>query len=169
VLGYNAGDLDNASANYLLVDWKQADQTFGSLGASTRGLAISRVTGELGNDSGAWGHNPANNVTELARGTTLGDTGWDDNTSYDFQLNFTSSLVEVFVNGALELSVTGVFEDGGFGFYNYSQTNVRYAGVTTDVIPDPIDPPVAPVPLPASLPLLLAGLGGFAAMRRRKG
>jgi len=32
VLGYNAGDLDNASANYLLVDWKQADQTFGSLG-----------------------------------------------------------------------------------------------------------------------------------------
>ncbi len=29
-------------------------------------------------------------------------------------------------------------------------------------------PDVAPVPLPAALPLMLVGLGGFAALRRRR-
>lgn len=33
---------------------------------------------------------------------------------------------------------------------------------------DVIVGPIAPVPLPAALPMLLAGLGGFAALRRRK-
>jgi hypothetical protein len=160
VLGYNAGDPGNTNAGYLLVDWKQGNQNnFGC--ADDAGLSISRVQGTLGNNSDAWCHDPANNVTELDRATTLGNNGWADNTEYKFKINFTSNLVEVFVNDVLEISVAGSFFDGGFGFYNYSQQSVRYAGVEFDVLP--------PIPVPASLPLLLAGFAGLTTLRSRKG
>ncbi len=45
VLGYNVGDLDNAAADFLLVDWKQRDQD-----GYQQGLAISRVTGDIPNN-----------------------------------------------------------------------------------------------------------------------
>ena len=163
VLGYDSGDFGSATADYLLVDWKQNDQNFGSFGLGKAGLAISRVEGVLGDDSGAWSHDPANNVTELQRGTTLGSTGWDDNTEYMFDLVFQAGLVEVFVDGTKELSVTGSFENGSFGFYNYSQANARYAGITQVSAP----PTPSPIPLPAGLPLLATALGAFSLLRRR--
>lgn len=36
VLGYNAGDLNNTNADYLLIDWKQADQSYKWGNATTR-------------------------------------------------------------------------------------------------------------------------------------
>ncbi|MCB1343230.1 MAG: hypothetical protein KDK24_19610 [Pseudooceanicola sp.] len=167
VLGYKAGDLKSATADYLLIDWKQLNQ--GSFGCNADvGLSISRVSGTLGNDSGAWCHEVGSNVTELQRGTTLGSTGWQDNTIYNFEIVFTAALVEVKVNGVKELSVAGSFADGSFGFYNYSQSTVRYGALQEDVLPDP-DPDPNVVPLPASLPMLAAGLGlvGLVARRRR--
>jgi hypothetical protein len=79
---------------------------------------------------------------------------------------FTSSLVEVFVNNVKELSVNGSFADGSFGFYNYSQAQVRYAGLQQDVLP----PQPSAVPLPAALPALAAGIAFFGLMgwRRRQ-
>ena len=165
VLGYDAGDLTDPNADYLLIDWKQFDQGGFFGGVATQGLAISRVTGVLGNDSGAWLHDPANNVTEIARATTLGSLGWADNTEYDFDLVFTSSNVQVFVDDVLELDISGSFANGGFGFYNYSQPSVRYAGLTTRDLP----PPAPIIPLPAGLPLLLSALGAAVWIRRRNG
>lgn len=155
VLGYHAGDLSNAAADYLVIDWKQGDQ-----GAALDGLAISRVTGAIANGAGAWGHDAANGFEELARGTNLGSTGWNDYQTYDFDITFTSSLVEVYVDSVLEISLAGSFNDGSFGFYNYSQSNVEYSSLVAAALP--------PVPLPATLPLLLAGLGGFGLMRRKR-
>lgn len=157
VLGYHAGDLGNGSADYLLVDWKQNTQGGFSCSAPA-GLAISHVTGPLGNDSGGWCHAPANNVTELARATNLGSTGWADNTTYTFDLVFTPTLVQVKVNDALELSVAGSFPDGGFGFYNYSQAQVLYAGIEETAVP-------APAGLLLMGPVL--GLAGLTLRRRR--
>lgn len=167
VLGYKAGDLvTGTTPDYLLVDWKKGNQTFGGV-AATRGLAISRVTGAPGATATSteslnfWGHKGF--VTELARGTTLGNTGWVLGQEYTFALTFQPTLVEVFVNGAKELSVAGSFSDGAFGFYNYSQPSVRYAGIEETIAPP------APVPLPAAAPLLLGALGaiGWLGHRRR--
>lgn len=162
VLGFNAGDETNAAADYILIDWKKADQGgfFGCV--ATDGLSISQVSGPIADNSGAWCHDPANGVTELARATTLGSTGWVSNQTYEFDLTFTDNLIQVFVDGALELSIAGVFGDGSFGFYNYSQATVRYAGLQEDILPP------SEVPLPAALPLMLAGLGGLGALSRRK-
>ena len=157
VLGYQSGELTSTNADFWVIDWKRNNQSFYG-GLALDGLALSHVTGDtaaagLGD---LWHH--SGTVEEVARGATLGSTGWVIGETYDFALTFTASLIEVYVNDVLEISYSGSFSDGAFGFYNFSQNNVTYAGVEA-----------APaVPLPASLPLLLAGLGGIGAIRRRK-
>lgn len=143
-----------------MIDWKQGTQgSFGCTGFA--GLAISRATAGLANNSGAWCHS-GNGVTELARGATLGATGWADNTEYTFDLVFTASNVQVFVDDVLQIDIDGSFANGSFGFYNYSQAQVLYAGITEDVLPPA-------VPEPASWAMMVAGFGliGTAIRRRR--
>lgn len=160
VLGFKSGDLTAPTTDFILVDWKQINQ--GSFGCTAfRGLAISRATQGLGNNSGAWCHS-GNGVTELARATNLGSTGWADNTEYTFDLLFTATNIQVFVDGVKEIDLNGTFADGAFGFYNYSQAQVLYAGITEDIIPPAI-------PEPATWAMLISGFGlvGAAARRRR--
>jgi len=154
VLGFNAGDGSNAAADYLLIDWKQATQTYGG-GVGQVGFAISRVTGGF-NFNDFWRHEGV--VTELQRGATLGSTGWADNTTYTFDLIFNPNNVQVFVNGVQEIDINGVFENGSFGFYNFSQARVRYAGIEQNASP--------PIPEPTTAALLGMGVLG-AALRRR--
>lgn len=167
VLGYQEGEINSASADFWLIDWKQGDQS-----GQTAGLALSHVFGDLTSTSTSvsgqwWQHDDP--VNEKQRATTLGTTGWVNNTENTFDLIFTPDLIEVKVGGATELSYSsgnngGVqFTDGAFGFYNFSQENVRYAGITEEVLPPTI-------PVPAALPLLLTALGGlgFAGWRRKR-
>ena len=164
VLGYTQGDIggSNPGIDYLLIDWKGVSQ-----GGWDAGLALSRVTGDIdvsatATNSDPWDH--VGDVQFLTRsnvvGSQYGTTGWTAGTTYTFDLEFTASNVKVYIDGILEIDYDGAFADGAFGFYNYSQPNVTYAGITEDVILDP-------VPLPAGLPLLLAGLGAFGLLRRR--
>lgn len=161
VLGYTQGDIDgNPDTDYILVDWKQGTQA-----GYEAGLAISRVTGPIqtgGTNTGsnAWQHN--GNIELLTRANTLGTTGWADNTTYEFEIEFTANLIRVIVDGTLELEVAGTFSDGAFGFYNFSQPRVRYAGITSEVLP-----PDA-VPVPAAALLFAPALAGLGLMRRRK-
>ncbi|PHS33159.1 MAG: PEP-CTERM sorting domain-containing protein [Methylophaga sp.] len=156
VLGYNDGDNANSSADYILIDWKRGNQLNG-----TAGLAISQVTGSLDYGShetnGAWTH--TNNVNELARATTLGSTGWVQNQEYTFDLIFTSTLIKVFVDGVEELSISGIFSNGSFGFYNLSQAGVTYAGIEQNIAPA--------VPVPAALFMFAPALLGFMGLRRK--
>jgi hypothetical protein len=163
VLGYKPGDLSAAATDFLLIDWKQANQPFFGCNADV-GLSISRVTAGLGDNAGAWCHD-ALGVTELARGSTLGSTGWADLTTYTFDLVFTSSNVQVFVNGAKEIDIDGSFSDGAFGFYNYSQADVTYGAITQVVVPPPPPPPPTGVPLPGTLALAGFGLAALGVRR----
>lgn len=160
VLGYKAGDIGNTSSDYLLVDWKQSDQGGFFGGTALAGLSISRVTDVLVEGAGAWLHSSAYGVDELQRAATLGSTGWLDNTTYNFDLVFTSTLVEVFVNNVKELSISGFFNNGSFGFYNYSQAQVLYAGIDETIVPSP-----TLITEPSILVLVGIGLVGF--MRSR--
>ncbi|WP_290701595.1 hypothetical protein [Amphritea sp.] len=162
VLGYDTGEISGTNTDFWLIDWKQGNQSAFSASAS-KGLALSHVTGALSTTE-AWGH--SGDVTEVARGANLGTTGWADNTSYLFDLVFTSSLIEVYVNGNLEISAAASalglssFNDGAFGFYNFSQSNVLYAGITEEQL--------SPVPVPAAAWLFGSALVGFAGFRKLK-
>lgn len=173
VLGFNAGDATNTFADYLLIDWKKDDQyyNFGSPSTSPgstaeKGLAVSRVTGVPTADE-FWGHwddagHSGGAVTELARATNLSDTGWATGTDYEFSFDFGPSNLDVYVDGILEMSITGAFNNGAVGFYNFSQAAVTYDAFDLDVGSHP-----NPVPEPSSIALLALGLAGLSLSRKK--
>jgi hypothetical protein len=163
VLGYKSGDATAASTDFILIDWKQLDQG-GFFGCtSLDGLAISRVSAGLPNSAASWCH--SGTTSELQRASSLGSTGWADNTEYAFDLIFTPANIQVKVNGVTELNFNGAFADGSFGFYNYSQAFVRYSALEEDDAP----PPPNGVPEPASMALVAMALLAAASRTRRRG
>ncbi|MCB1055579.1 MAG: choice-of-anchor A family protein, partial [Acidobacteria bacterium] len=135
VLGYRPGDETNPAADFLLIDWKKAPQTFnygGCFGnvSMGRGLAISRVHGVPlpATFSGHFG-TPClgGSITELARGATLGDRGWSSFVDYTFRFEVSTDRVRVFVDGTLEVDIPWTFTGGQLGFYNNSQQQVIYS------------------------------------------
>ena len=174
VLGYQPGDMTdpdtgtpNTGIDYLVIDWKQNTQTASGQRTAKEGLALSRVTGNVfgeavndGNARDAYDHNTGTVpgvFEELARGTNLGSTGWDDNTPHDFEVLFGAGGVQVYVDNVLEIDYSGTVSDGAFGFYNFSQPGAVYS----------LDA-VAPIPLPAAGWLLLSAFGGLGLMARRR-
>ncbi len=162
------------SSNFYLFDWKQGNQS--AYGANaTAGMTIKKMTGGTGDglvdlSLGEFWENQADlgDMTILDKNQGSGK-GWANNILYDFHLDFNKTPGDIHIvvkQGATILWDTTVndttFSAGEFGFYNYSQQTVRYAGFeqTGGVI----------VPVPAPGAVLLAGLGvsmvGW--MRKRK-
>ncbi|MEM8555943.1 MAG: hypothetical protein AAGF71_14100 [Pseudomonadota bacterium] len=176
VFGYRSGDISgpnapsgpNAVVDYILIDWKQANQSGG-----IEGMAASHVTGNIysiGNNgttttgSDAWRHRGS--VEEIARANTRGDTGWADKTSYRFTADFDTDRIRLFINDTLEFDLmpdqigATAFADGSFGFYAFSQTHTEFSAVEVDDLSD--------VPLPAGLTLIAGGLATLGLVRRAK-
>lgn len=160
------------SSNFYLFDWKQGRQSYEGTIAE-EGMTIKKMTGAT--DDGLadlslaefW-ENEHNfgDMTVLAQnhGSTK---GWADNKLYNFHLDFNLTPGDIHVivkDGAATLwDVTlndTTFSSGEFGFYNYSQEQVRYAGF------EQIGGTV--VPEPATMLLLGSGLIGLAGFRRKK-
>ena len=142
VLGYQPDDLNNEDADYLLLDWKQADQTLsGSTGR--RGIFLHRVEGVpatgTNGANGFWGKtgpqftnlNPDGNVALL-------DEGWAAFTNYDFEVTYTPTNLLIIMNGTTIVNGAppagmfpgDVWPSGQIGFYGFSQEQVVYELIT---------------------------------------
>jgi hypothetical protein len=141
-LGYSPGDATNANADWILIDWKRATQFFDySVANSTTpdsectpgglgliGLALSRVSGTPNRDE-LWQHTTytgactaaTSGVNEIARGATLGSTGWVLETTYIFRIEYSTKHLKVWVDNVLQFDLTGDFPVGRLGVYQFSQ------------------------------------------------
>jgi len=152
-LGFQPGDTENPDADYLLIDWKKNNQWFDFQSPSHtpgstayRGLAVSRVFGIPTADE-FWGHlnfdHPSSDLNsgleELKRGETLGSAPWVNYESYTFRFEYTATSLKVWVNGFLEIDITGEFNNGKIAFYNFSQANVNYESYVVVVVNVDID------------------------------
>lgn len=134
-IGYQAGDHANASANYLLITWKGASQSFDFLGGADAasgggncpvGLAISRVNGVPNHDE-IWQRanlaGTTGGVTPLARAATLGSTAYNrSGGSHYFKIEYTASAVRVWVDGVLQFDIDGTFVPARFCMWEMSQS-----------------------------------------------
>lgn len=161
------------SSNFYLFDWKQGTQSYVGTTAN-EGMTIKKMTGGTGDgladlSLAEFWENRFNygDMTVLAQnhGSTK---GWAHNTLYDFHLDFNvnySGEIHIVVkrqDGTTlwDRTLTDhTFSSGQFGFYNYSQQAVRYAGFeqTGGVI----------VPVPGALLLGMLGLS-IAGIKLRK-
>jgi hypothetical protein len=170
-IGFNPGDTTNSAASYLLVDWKQENQFTDMPGDATpgstgyKGLALSQVFGTPTADE-FWGHtdfsdeNPSGGLTEIGRGSTLGNVGWANLTPYEFRFEILPSSLRVFVDGSLEFDVDQTISGGRFALYDFSQSGVTFSNVGQSTIPEPST-------LATFTGLLGMGLIGYWRKRRR--
>lgn len=169
VMGLTGPAASGNDMDFVLFDWKQNNQSSGGFLAS-EGFALSRVDGTITNYlPGFWGHTDSAEFDVLA--TDFGSTrGYVDNTLYNFEILYQTNRIKIdisggaFGSGQTIFDVFGLFPDGRFGFYNYSQSQVTYQGLTEEDTP----PSPVPVPEPTSVVLLATGLATAALRRRRK-
>ncbi len=180
VFGYQQPFSGNGDAitdfDFILFDWKQLNQS----GGASEGFYLTRVKGDFSNNtithasaaSAFWDHDDADadagEFTTLA--SNLGSTkGWLDLTEYNFTLTYQTNNIKIVLDGGqfsneTIFDVAGSFDAGSFGFYNYSQGNVTYAGVAASAAP----PGPAPIPEPSTMILMGSGMLGLIGWRMRR-
>lgn len=162
------------SSNFYLFDWKGGTQSYAGATAN-EGMSVKKFEGATGDgladlSLGEFWNNDAPTFDDMSVLATNhgGDKGWAANVIYDFELVFNEIADQFTVRvsqGATELWNTTIadstFTSGQFGFYNYSQQQVSYAGFEQEggVIVD--------VPEPGTFVLTALGLLGLSARLRK--
>lgn len=131
VFGFKGPVSTGTDYDFYLFDWKQNNQNSGGFGYE--GFTLARVRGSSTN---FWTHVGADiTVLDTKYSTTL---GWADNTTYGFELTFTDTTITILIDSDTVFNVkndTATFQNGLFGFYNYSQAQVQYNNFTDNACP----------------------------------
>jgi hypothetical protein len=128
----------------------------------------------FGFEVGDWGTCCRNPTTDLfisfdgGAPILVGSAGPGFDPRFPSQSDPSRSVYEIFVSAIDDSGTftTVSFWGNGLGEFLVAGGNIRYAAIDVGSLPGDDDPPV--VPLPAAGWLLLAGIGGLAAMKKRR-
>ena len=140
VFGYNGLD------DFLLFDWKR-----GTDWDVYQGFRLSKITDNSNVDY--WNHT-GTGIEVLDSLLNWSGWGWENNTEHAFTLTYDSDNIQIDIDGTTIFDIAGTFSDGKFGFYDYSQRDVKYG--------------VSAVPVPPTILLLGSGFIGMITVGRRK-
>ena len=130
VFGYKQPIGNSTYYDCYLFDWKQLIQ-----GAGQEGFSLVKIQGNIPTGSNStyfWDHTSDPTFQVLATDYG-GNKGWIDNVTHQVTLAYTSSQITILVDGDTIFDIAGCYEPGRFGFYNYSQANVTYAGFDYEI------------------------------------
>ena len=124
---------DGQLVDFILVDWKHSDGTYGGQDAP-EGWRISRYQGYLPaalpkDDmiSAFWSQSNDALITPVTSMNT-GLPGWAYDTNHIIEIEYSSERILVKDNGRIAIDASGVFPNRGqLGLYNYSQPNVTFS------------------------------------------
>ena len=127
------------SGHFYLFDWKQTDQyDTQKITFAKKGMCVKLVnTGSSLVNKELWDSSGGDKIKVLYRN----DIAYEDNTIYNFTLNFTGKGIFNIVvkQGDIvldDITITdNTYTSGKFGFYNYSQEMVTYKGFTLVELP----------------------------------
>lgn len=119
----------NMQHEYYLFDWKKNSQTYSGYSAQ-EGFTLDKVNGTFNYSFASvfpsfWSHSNSTAFNVLATSYSA-TNGWVANTTYDFELFYTPTRAVIKIDTDTIFDITGCFEPGLFGFYNYSQRYARY-------------------------------------------
>jgi hypothetical protein len=165
VFGYK-DPVEGKADDMYVIDWKKEDGNI----PCYKGITLARLDGtitnandlwnrSLTNSNGSYQHligkeNPDPVYNSTGSWTTWGNVSWEYNTEYSFEVLYQQNRLAVKINNNTLIDMTGTFQAGKFGLYNFSQGNAQYYNFTVED---------APVPEPATICLL--AFGGLAVLR----
>lgn len=145
VFGYKSPLAENGDPvnqrEFLLFDWRQQTQTTTASGTGQEGFSLAKVNALFTSDAPFWNHLNTTGFEVLATQYSSSN-GWLDNTWHDYELIYETDRIRISIDGQQIFDVSGSFEPGRFGFYNFSQERVRYtASAATTNSPILVSPP----------------------------
>lgn len=139
--------------HYYLFDWKKGHQPSGACGVAKKGASLKLMAtdeappseGDLFQCRDFWNSEGTERVTPLV-GPEANPAGWKHDTSYVFRLVFRPGdiLIEVLEGDEVVVSITSndaTYRSGSFGFFNYSQPQVRYDSFRFELLDSAAVPP----------------------------
>lgn len=123
----------NGFNDFYLFDWKRVTQDH--LGrTATEGFRLAKITNS--NTAYLWDHS-GNGIDSLA--SEFGENmGWEDNVNYEVTLHYSSSNINISINGGnfenqQIFNLSGLSNvKGQFGFYNSSQADSYYSNFSVE-------------------------------------
>ena len=134
VFGYKKPTIleEDNTYNFYLFDWKSEQEKSNSVNAN-QGFRLSYYNGYFTREDqhayfvGAVNNPPQRKLLETKYGDTL---GWRPFREYEIELRYTSTLIQISVDGKKIFEHEGCFQQGRFGFYCMSQAYALFQDFT---------------------------------------
>ncbi|MBM25493.1 MAG: hypothetical protein CL760_07405 [Chloroflexi bacterium] len=118
-----------SESDFYLWSWKKLNQSING-GVSYEGHYLAHVTGGVGAIN--WFMEKDKSGYDALDSLISTSIGWNHDIYYNFEIKYTPTKIEVWVEGTKVLEASGAFPAGQIGFFNLSQGQVEYYKVVDE-------------------------------------